>query len=508
MSLTIVACSKDGDNIVAPTPEVPVVAGTANFSKFVSLGNSLTAGFSDNALFKKGQEGSYTNLMAEQFKLVGGGVFKIPFMNDNRGGFLFGGVPNTSFAPRITITSVVNNNPNIGLAYPFGTQTTEATTNIFASQGPFNNMGVPGAKSFHLGVPGYGSFNPYFGRFASGATATILGDAMAQLPTFFSLWIGNNDVLAYALSGGTGVNQLGNTNPASYGLNDITDPTTFGGIYNGLINTLTTGGTKGVVANIPYVTTIPQFTTVPTNPIPLDAATATQLNNGLLGPVDAILTALGQPDRLVTLTAGTSNPLLIIDETLTNFSTQITGALQANGVPVPQATLMGNLYGQARHARNTLNNRDYILLTTRGLISPPNNLQAGIPAPFNTRGVTFPLQDAAVLTADEALQIKIATDAFNISIKTIADAKGLAFVDANALLSRVASGGIRFGQYHLSSSYVVGGAFSYDGVHPAPQGYALIANEFLKAINLKYGSTFRGYNITNFPIQYPAVLPN
>ena len=65
-SISIVACSKSEEEVVEITPEVPVVAGTANFSKFVSLGNSLTAGFSDNALFKKGQEGSYTNLMAEQ----------------------------------------------------------------------------------------------------------------------------------------------------------------------------------------------------------------------------------------------------------------------------------------------------------------------------------------------------------------------------------------------------------------------------------------------------------
>ena len=520
LSLTIVACTKDEVDVVAVTPEVPIIAGTANFSKFVSLGNSLTAGFSDNALFKKGQEGSYANLMAEQFKLAGGGMFKIPFMNDNRGGLLFGGAPNPAFAPRITITGVVNNNPNIGLAYPFGTQTTETANNIFVAQGPFNNMGVPGAKSFHLLAPGYGSFsgllstpptaNPYFVRFSSSSTASVLSDAMAQAPTFFSLWIGNNDVLGYALAGGVTTSQ----DPIKGG--DITPSAGAPGVgfdasYTFLVNTLISGGAKGVVANIPYVTTIPQFTTVPTNPIPLDAATATQLNTGLLGPVDAILTALGQPDRLVILKAGTSNPLLIIDETLTNFSAQISGALQANGVSVPQATLMGNLYGQARHARNDIsapNNRDYVLLTTRGIISPPNNLQTGVPAPFNTRGVTYPLQDAAVLTADEALQIKIATDAYNVTIKSLADSKGLAFVDANALLSRVASGGIRFGQYHLSASYVVGGAFSYDGVHPAPQGYALIANEFLKAINLKYGSTFRGYDITNFPIQHPAVLPN
>jgi hypothetical protein len=65
VSLTFVACSKnDEGNAVA---EVPVTAGTADFSKYVSLGNSLTAGYSDGSLFKKGQEGSYPNILSQQF---------------------------------------------------------------------------------------------------------------------------------------------------------------------------------------------------------------------------------------------------------------------------------------------------------------------------------------------------------------------------------------------------------------------------------------------------------
>jgi hypothetical protein len=32
----------------------------------------------------------------------------------------------------------------------------------------------------------------------------LVGYAVAQAPTFFSLWIGNNDVLGYATTGGDG----------------------------------------------------------------------------------------------------------------------------------------------------------------------------------------------------------------------------------------------------------------------------------------------------------------
>ncbi len=520
-SITFVACSKDVEETIAPIPEVPLTKGSADFTKYVALGNSLTAGFSDGALFKAGQDGSYTNLMAKQFATVGGGAFKIPYMNDNIGGLLFGGVafPDpTQFGPRLTINGVDNkNNPNIiSLAELGKKQTTEATSNIFA-QGPYNNMGVPGAKSFHLLAPGYGQANPYFGRFASSPTTTVVDDAVAQKPTFFSLWIGNNDVLAYALSGGTGVNQSGNLNPATYGINDITDSNVFANVYNGLITKLTSTGAKGVVANIPYITTIPQFTTVPYNPLTarsigsgdeaVGIVTIRTLNTNLYGPLKAALTAIGAADRIKLLTETGNNPLLIKDESLPNLSAQLTTALAALG-PATAGTF-GAIYGQARQATQ----KDLFLLATQRVIgSAPTAATSGIgiapPAPLDKFGITFPLQDKDVLIPTEIAELKIATDAYNATIKSLADSKGLAFVDANALLTKVATGGVRYGQYQLSSSYVVGGAFSLDGVHPAPQGYALIANEFMKAINAKYGSTLRMYDLSNFISQYPKDLPN
>jgi len=63
--------------------------GSANFSNYVALGNSLTAGFSDAALYKVSQENSIPAILAKQFAAVGnGGPFKQPLMNDNIGGLL------------------------------------------------------------------------------------------------------------------------------------------------------------------------------------------------------------------------------------------------------------------------------------------------------------------------------------------------------------------------------------------------------------------------------------
>ena len=67
---------------------------------------------------------------------------------------------------------------------------------------------------------------------ASSPTATVLGDALAQSPTFFTLSeIGGNDVLGYATSGGSGVDQTGNFDPSTYGGNDITDPNVFAQVF-------------------------------------------------------------------------------------------------------------------------------------------------------------------------------------------------------------------------------------------------------------------------------------
>jgi lysophospholipase L1-like esterase len=501
VSLTFIACSEDDEVITYDSSDgLPLTAGAADFTKYVAIGNSLTAGFADNALFIQGQKDSYPNILASQFALVGGGEFKIPFMADNIGGFIGG---NPQFGPRLYFSG----NTASPLAQVSGPPTTNPTTVL---TGGFNNFGVPGAKSFHLITPGYGTLNPYFGRFATSPTTTVIADAMAQNATFFSLWIGNNDVLSYATSGGTGVNQLGNLNPATYAGNDITDPVVFASTYNTLVTNLTAGNAKGVVANIPYVTSLPLFTTIKTNQLPgLPPANVTTLNQ-LLGGINLALAGASLPPRFVTLVADDgnpatteSNPLLIVDESLPNIAAQITAALTAptGPYPAPTAAFIGNLYGRARHARNTPStNRDYILLTAGGLIG---TTQAGAPSPFNAIGISYPMQDGTVLTADEAAQVKTATDAFNASILSIANSKDLAFVDANATFNQVANGGIIANNFTLTSNFITGGAISMDGVHPSPRGYALAANKFIEAINAKYGSNLKGVNLGNYRILYP-----
>ncbi len=496
VALTVIACN---DNEVAPvvyntSDGLAPTAGNANFSKFVSLGNSLTAGYSDNALFIDGQKVSYTNIMAQQFALVGGGEFKIPFMADNIGGFKINGTQVAG--PRLYF----NGSAPVPVT---GIPTTEVLNPAVVAAGPYNNCGVPGAKSFHLLSPSYGSVaglslgtaNPYYVRFAPNATTSVLAYAMSQTPTFFSLWIGNNDVLGYATSGGDGSNPI----TPSAGAAGVG----FDATYDALVNTLTSAGAKGVIANIPYVNTVPFFTTVPTNPVPLTATQVGQLNP-LFGAMNSMLAAAGQPARFQTLTATSSNPLLIADELLAFDATALyTGGFTAAGYPAATAGFLGALYGKARHASNVAATKDYILLTASGTIG---TTKPGYPPTNSTIGVTFPMEDNATLTAGEVALVKTATDAYNAKIKAVAAAKGLAFVDANALMTQIANGGIASNGFTVTGAFITGGGFSTDGVHPSPRGYALIANKFIEAINATYGSNLKGVNLGDYRILFPKSL--
>ncbi len=476
--LFTVSCQNDFEN---STEDIVITSGEANFSKYVSLGNSLTSGYRDGALYIDGQNESYPSMLAMQMKMAGGGEFKQPMMPNNTGGFV--GIP--GFGGKYNL-QVVNGSLSPVPSAP------AAALDIISSAGPYQNMGIPGAKSFHLVAPGYGSAanlqagaaNPYFVRFASSASTTVLADAAAQKPTFFSLWIGANDVLSYASSGGMGVDQKGNINPATYGTNDISDPNVVAGAIKQVLEGLkTAGATKGVISNIPYVSSVPYFTTVPYNPLSPAAlgANLATLNTNIYGPLNRVFSAYGEPNRVKLLSSTAANPILIKDVNATNRSAEIKTAL----TPVlgeATATAFGQIYGQARQATA----EDFVLLTASSVIASVN---PNAPASINVNGVSYPLENQYILTKTEAGLVSAATDAYNTAISGLASQYGLALVDAKAKMLELNSmSGIQWDGVRYTSKFVTGGAFSLDGVHPTGRGYAIIANEFIKAINTKYRS--------------------
>ena len=476
----ISACDADFDN---PVNVNAGNSGDADLSKFVTIGDSLTAGYADGALYLAGQENSYPAILAQQFAKMGGDSnFTQPLVSDNLGGLLAGGTQITDNRMVLDLTNPASPSPEL-IA---GTPTTEAIGSGLNGS-VFSNMGVPGAKSFHLGVDGYGdpagilsgAANPYFTRFASDpAAVSMITDAASQLPSFYVMWIGNNDVLSYATTGGIGVDQLGNFNPASYGSNDITDPTAFAGVYAGLVGAFTAANSavQGVLVNIPDVSSIPYFTTVPYNPIPfdplnpVDVGTVDYLNNTAYAPYNAglivaegggAITAAELAKRTISFATG-QNAVVIEDEYLTD--------LTGSGLPsIRQATAA-----------------DLLVLTSSSKIGT-----LAIPAdPTSVWGVGVPLEDGDVLIPEEIALVDAARTAFNATIAGIAagDAN-LITVDSASVLQEISDTGIDYGTGAIHADYATGGAFSLDGVHPTARGYAVMANAIIDAINTGFNAS-------------------
>ena len=494
LSLSLVSCSLDFDQPVEDTPDAAQESGNANFSTFVALGDSLTAGFADGALYADGQNNSFVNMIATQMQAAGGVTFTTPLMADNFGGFAEDPI---NFSPRLILDAVAGAPVTIN-ATP--------TTSLFDIQsGPFNNIGIPGAKSFHLlGDIGdaYGNpaglqtspptANPYYVRMASSPTTSPLVGALAQQPTFFSLWIGANDVLGYATSGG-------DSSDGDF----ITDEGTFTTLYNTMVSALAGpveaggAGAKGLLTNIPSVTVLPFFTTVPHNPLPIDAETAAGLNSiaaygayneGLLQAQAAInaglvpnvpagfLTDSEIAKRSINFEASESNAVVIFDESLTDLT-----ALNPALINIRQAT-----------------SADLILLTASSFIGT-QEIEGDS---STTNGVAIPLADKWVLTPEEQAEIKTATDAYNDIIQTAAETFDLALYDAASRLVDLSEDGISVNGSLVTNEFALGGFFSLDGIHLSPKGNGITANEMIESINNKYGSTLQPVQTRDLPGVY------
>ncbi len=455
-ALFVISCD-DYTEIEAPVQNN--VSGNANFARFVSIGNSITAGYQSGTIYQSGQIYSYGNLIAQQV----GTSYEMPLVSDPG---LGGRMELQNLAPTIYYNpskgSLLNAN------YP----------------APYNNLGVPGALTYDVlfatnstncaSALFANSPNPYFDVILRNSVlnkGTQLEQALSLAPTFITLWIGNNDVLGYATSGGT--SPAAPTSSAQFGQ-------LFGGISQGLNQYATQTGAKVVVANIPSVTAIPFFTTVgplvATNPaINWAQIKALQLASGL--PASGLIygsheggTNLGQlpykigfadssalytSTTLITLKGQSYAPLL----------GQPTGKFyRDNNLPIPLGVDTTKLFG----------------------FHPQN-----------------PFPDAFVLDPDEITTAANAVAAYNNTIATLAQNFGFGLVDINTKFNEFRAGDFANGTIvngiKFKTSFITGGLFSLDGVHPSNQAHGIVANEFIKVINSKFGASIPLVDVSTIP---------
>lgn len=445
-----------------PEIDVPSAStGEADFSTYIAVGNSLTAGFGDNGLYREGQLSSYPSILAQQFEAVGGGEFNQPLFSEeqaNGSGYL----RLTGFtATGSPITTPVTD--NLALR--------DANGLLVKYLNPVQNLGIPDIKVADINRQDYGT--PQGNRFYERITAeenpnqTYLERVAATEHTFFSLWLGSNDVLSYATSGGAFAQPMYTITPVH----------TFDVNYSAMVNTLTADGQKGIVATIPSVTTVPFFTTV-------GASVKQRLTEGNI-------------ERMVALT-GTGDARIMVATSQINAQEDgvyflLTGAEYAGILGQPTGKYWRDLARQVSVSQNPA----VIRLTLAGLLL---NYDIDTTKAFGfSNGNPWP--SALLLDKAEQMNVADATATFNDIITAQAQAKGLAIFDSDEYFTSIQSGFSENGVSY-SPAYITGNLFSLDGVHPTPRGYAFIANEMIKAINAKYNSRIPTVDVT----QYRAVL--
>ncbi|MDX5418106.1 MAG: SGNH/GDSL hydrolase family protein [Hymenobacteraceae bacterium] len=447
-------------------------AGQADFTSYIAVGNSLSAGTADGGLTRAGQMSSVPAILAQQFEKVGGGEFEQPLFTEAQkngsgylmlAGFTAQGTPITVQVK--TDVAIRGQNPTLYTKY---------TDNV-------NNLAIPDIKVADVQTVGYANpqerfFNPYFERLTNNPSQTYLQYVQAQAQaanhTFFSLWMAENDVLSYATSGGAFSGGMLNSDART-----ITPDAKFDQNFTALLNTLMPSGQKGILATIPDVTSIPFFTTV--------------------GPSVKQLLASANIPGVVALTGSGSTRISVP-------AAQINAA--ENGVYFPlTASAYASFVGQPtgkywRDLARTVSPSQDNLVVRGTLVALLANYQIDTTALFGLMPGN-PLPSALVLDATEQQTVKAATERFNNIIKAQAQARDLALFDAHAFFNSI-KGGFSANGVNYSPAYITGNLFSLDGVHPTPRGYAIIANEMIKAINTKYNASVPLVDVT----QYNTVL--
>jgi lysophospholipase L1-like esterase len=214
LSLTLLAAACQQGELFTPLP--PNYAGGAMFTRYVSFGNSITAGFQSGGLNDSLQRLAYPVLLARAM----GTKFYYPSINY---------VPSLNLYGCPSPITIIFTNPPTRL----GPSTAPPCSLRSANIPPYlNNVAFPGADVLELLNTNYAPPQPppsatdAYKLFLLGGR-TELQRAREVLPTFVSVWIGNNDVLSAILD-------TGDAGQAA----DITPPATFATRFNAVMDSI------------------------------------------------------------------------------------------------------------------------------------------------------------------------------------------------------------------------------------------------------------------------------
>lgn len=434
------------------TPEQPKLNMEQNqlvLSKMVAIGNSLTAGFQSSGLCECMQPQSYPNLIARQIGKAA--EFEQPLIDQP-------GIGSTAGKGHLELVNGKIIAPDLTVP------PTAMLLNALLPR-PYDNLGVPGAMLRDVlnatdATTSVAKTNAYFNivlRNPNFGNTTQLQQAIILNPTLVLLWIGNNDVLGYALNGGSA--------PAA-----ITPQADFQAQFATLLTELRQK-TKAalIMGNIPYVTDIPYLNAMDIIFRPIPAL-------GITKPVPVVFDAQFKP---VDFGGGMYLPLLTAETDVAHLTLPALSAYQT-GMGIPNAAALVQMGLPAAQAQA---------------------LEQGMRAVgLNPTGQPFPGTMSLTTTEDNA--IKQAVDGFNNTLLTLAAQFQVPIVDANAMLTTLNTSGLEGYSGRFVMMDPANTAFSLDGVHPNDGGYAIVANAFIAKINATFQLTVPKLNTAEFKGQY------
>jgi lysophospholipase L1-like esterase len=249
--------------------EYEVSSGQADFSNYVAVGNSLTQGYQDGGMHNElgQQDNSYPAIIAGQIKLANPSVsFIQPTVPPNGQGYMHLEYRDGEIEVIKAYDAGISNND------PTAIDDDPAWSSWGDTTIKYNNLGLSGIKlanclsggknttvNFNLLVNSLNE-NGRFLNFGDAANPiTYLDHIKKSNATFFTNWLGNNDVLGWSTEGGD--NDSIESTPGLK-LTELTDLVEFRDKYDSVLTAFSNMGAKGVCATLPDVTSIPYFNTV------------------------------------------------------------------------------------------------------------------------------------------------------------------------------------------------------------------------------------------------------
>ncbi|CAN5339288.1 SGNH/GDSL hydrolase family protein [soil metagenome] len=382
-------------------------------------------------MYQKGQKLSIPALLAEQFKLVGGPTFGQALMPDNDGIGINSKLWESWFVTPSHLGYKTNCQGVTSLSPIKNTiSTTLATPYLTDMAGnSVQNLAIPFAT-----LADY--MNPAFGYSSFTGNSNPYYARIASDPGVSTLYEDARQQNATFITAWLGMEDIYNYASRGGVGASIPSATSFANYLDTIFGGLPANGAKGVIANIPDFRSYPYY--------------------NLVAWDNAVLTRQTQVDSLNDIYTTSGLPQLYFQ-------------LGRNGFVINDAAALGGV--------RQLHAGEYITLSV-----PIDSMKC------YKYGLFFEtLNDRYVLDSTEVYEIDQAISSYNAVIAQKANQYNLALVDMNSYMRTVASG-IKWNGVDFNMVFVSGGFLSLDGYHPNQKGYALIANEFIKAINNKYSA--------------------